>query len=92
MLFSSQLLLFSLIFSAKLAVGTEQTDTSASTDQDWEDRILQIPNALFLLSRSMVIASRSDLSLTALSPGIRFDSIKYPDSMHATLLQISNGK
>lgn len=92
MLLSSQLLLFSLICSAKLAAGTQQTNTSVSTNQDWEDRILQIPNALHLLSKSMVIASRVDVSLARLSPGIQFDLVKYPDSISATLLQISNGK
>lgn len=92
MLISSQLLLLSLICSAKLTVGTQQTNASASTDQEWKDQILQIPNALYLLSRSMVIAGRLDVSLTRLSPGIQFDLVKYPDSMRATLLQISNGK
>lgn len=95
-------LLFSLIMITEQSVAmNHQMNTSMDShesvewkliDQDWEDRILETTNALFLLKKTMLAASKFDLNPLRYSPDIRLDLIRYPDSMRSTLLEISNGK
>ncbi len=53
--------------------------------------MITAPATINLLGQVMVVASTTDVSFESYSPNRVYKYIKYPESLRATLLQISNG-
>ena len=99
MIFSFQMIIFfitllfsPLVVSIETTMGTDLMVEPTLIDQDWEDWMIAAPSAIDFFSQIMVVSSKFDLSFRLYSPDFQFNRIKYPDSIRATLLQVSNGR
>ena len=67
------------------------TISPITIDAPWISHIIVAPATINLLGQVMVVASIVDVSFETYLPGHKYNFIKYPKSLRATLLQVSNG-
>ena len=72
----------------KISALTEVAAVAAS----WKKCMVVAPVTIQLLGQLLLVSSAKDASLRAFSPNRKFTYVKYPESLRATLLQISHGK
>lgn len=84
------------VASQSTAVSISPTTIDPLTDQNiidepWISHMIVAPATINLLGQVMVVASSVDVSFESYLPGHKYNFIKYPKSLQATLLQIANG-
>ncbi len=94
-------LLVSVVFSGQTVTSQNDAVSSPKTidplmdqsviDEPWIGYMITAPATINLLGQVMVVASTVDVSFETYSPNHRYQYIKYPKSLRATLLQIANG-
>lgn len=95
------LLVLSFIFNLQQAASENHLAVSPTTidpltdqniiDEPWIGHMIVAPATINLLGQVMVVASTVDVSFETYSPDHVYRYIRYPKSLRATLLQVSNG-
>ncbi|CAF5029130.1 unnamed protein product [Rotaria magnacalcarata] len=67
---------------------TERTAIDAS----WEQCMIVAPVTIQLMGQLLIVASTKDVSFREFAPDRKFTYIRNPESLRATLLQVSHGK
>lgn len=84
------------VSSRGTAIAMSPTTIDPLTDQNiidapWISHMIVAPTTINLLGQVMVVASVVDVSFESYLPDHKYNFIKYPKSLRATLLQVSNG-
>ncbi|KAJ3352771.1 hypothetical protein GGF32_003581 [Allomyces javanicus] len=64
---------------------------SLAVDTPWEDYLSPAPMCIALLGQLQLVATKRDFSIRESAPTGGFQFIKYPDSLRACLVQVTNG-
>ena len=96
LLFISIILCSEKVNSQRNSVAVPTTTIDPLSDQSvideaWIEDMIVAPATINLLGQVMVVADIRDVSLQTYLPNYKFNYTKYPESLRATLIQISNG-
>lgn len=96
LLFTSIILYSEKVNSQRNAVAIPATTIDPLSEQSiideaWIEDMIVAPATINLLGQVMVVADIRDVSLKTYLPDYKFKYTKYPESLRATLIQISNG-
>lgn len=70
-------------------IGTLTED--AQVVASWEKCMVVAPISIQLLGQLLLVSTTKDVSFKEFSPNTKFTYIKHPESLRATLLQVSQG-